>query len=414
MSDFDPSERAARGLVLRIAVTTGPHAGTTVQWSQPGTYLIGRGSHVQLSLSNDLIVALEHCRVELREHGCVIEDLGSRQGTLVNDRPATRSLIESGDSILVGMSQLVMTLTAFDASESTVLQRARWSPHAATVIGEDPSSPVEAGVLDIPGYKIVRKLGAGGMGVVYEAIDRRSRERVAIKTMIPVPGAARRAILMFQREMELLAKLQHERIVRFSASGEHAGQIYLVMEYVETIDLPALVAPLTEDRRLTVYCGLICQVLEALDFAHRQKLVHRDVKPRNILVRRDGRRISAKLADFGLAKNFELAGLSQLTADDELRGTLAFMPWEQLRDSRYAKPTVDIYSTAATLVYYLTGQSPGHVASPAQPEPLLAELPPGLAGVLAKALAEKPANRYATAAEMRRALLPFAKRGRSV
>lgn len=411
MSESIDPQKLESGLRLRVAVTTGPHAGTIVQWNSPGQYLIGRGAHAQLSLPHDLTASIEHCRIELGEHGCVIEDLGSRQGTLVNDRPSTRSLVESGDTILVGMSQLILTLTAFDARQSTVLLRDRWSTRAETVIGNETVECAPAGVLDFPGYKIVRKLGEGGMGVVYEAISRQSQERVAIKTMIPVPGAAQRFILMFQREMELLSKLRHERIVRFIASGLHAGQIYLVMEYVETVDLAALVAQREPQETVRIYCGIICQVLEALEFAHRQKFVHRDVKPRNILVSRDGRRIQAKLADFGLAKNFETAGLSQLTEDNELRGTPAFMPWEQVRDSRYAKPTVDIYSTAATLVYFLTGRSPGHVVA-SQPDELLADLPAKLSEILSRALAVNPDDRFPTAAEMRRALLPFIARPR--
>ena len=143
-------------------------------------------------------------------------------------------------------------------------------------------------------------------------------------------------------------------------------------------------------------------------FAIRTRRPLTSSRPSNILIVRNGRRLQAKLADFGLAKNFELAGLSQLTADNELRGTPAFMPWEQLRDSRYSKPTVDIYSAAATLVYYLTGQSPGHSTSGSSPLDNLGHLPTGLRDVLDKALAAQPKHRYATAAELRHALLPFA------
>jgi serine/threonine protein kinase len=286
------------------------------------------------------------------------------------------------------------------------------------------------GVLDIPGYSLVKKLGQGGMGVVYEATRRDTGERVAIKTIVPAPGTADRSIQLFRREMKLLAQLEHPRIVRFIDSGEHAGQLFLVMDYVECVDLKAAVSPLTPKRRIDVYCGIICQVLEALEYAHQRKLVHRDVKPGNILVSRSGRRLYAKLADFGLAKNFEMAGLSQLTADNELRGTPAFMPWEQLRNSRYAKPAVDIYSIAATLYFYLTGHAPGHTAP--QRGPLLgitsifrgagrsatdspaaasacdfSSIPEGLAIVLGKALSSEPKQRYATASAMREAIMAY-------
>jgi serine/threonine-protein kinase len=403
------NQNDAVGLCVRIAVETGPHAGTVVTWQRPGSYLIGRGTHTQLALPHDLTASVEHCRLEIKEHGCVIQDLGSRQGTLVDGAPQTRALVESGSTIQVGMSQLALTISAAADPEATVLRRSQWTATGATVIAAEGHVAGEpAGVLDIPGYSISRKLGAGGMGVVYEARRRASGERVALKTIIPVPGAGQSSILLFRREMELLSQIEHPRIVRFIESGEHAGQIYLVMEYVDAVELATLVERIPRDRQIQIYCAVICQVLEALEFAHQRKLVHRDVKPRNILVSRGGRRLHVKLADFGLAKNFELAGLSQLTGDNEIRGTPAFMPWEQLQNSRYAKPAVDIYSTAATLFYYLTGRSPGH-SSPSSPMELT-DLPAGLADALRQALAADPRERFPTAAAMREALLPFSRR----
>jgi serine/threonine protein kinase len=265
-------------------------------------------------------------------------------------------------------------------------------------------------VLDIPGYALVRQIGKGGMGVVYEAHRKPGGERVAIKTIIPAPGAAHRQVQLFLREVEVQSQLEHPRIVRFIQSGEHAGQVFLVMEYVETVDLGPLLAPLPRPKQVQVYCGIICQVLEALDYAHQRKFVHRDVKPRYILVTRDGSRLKAKLADFGLAKNFERAGLSQLTGDNEVRGTPAFMPWEQFQSSRYAKPAVDIYAAGATLYHYLTGRSPGHTASPEGAVTGLDDVPPALAPILSLALVLEPQQRFATAGEMRSALLPFARR----
>ncbi|MEJ7591091.1 MAG: serine/threonine-protein kinase [Planctomycetaceae bacterium] len=304
---------------------------------------------------------------------------------------------------------------------------------SATLIGdgESTSDMRGPGFLDIPGYTVRRKLGEGGMGVVYEALRHEQKDRVAIKTIIPAQGTQRRAIDLFQREMTMLSRLEHPHIVRFLGGGEFAGQIYLVMEYVESVDVQTFAAELSSEGRIRLYCGIACQILSALDHAHQQKLVHRDVKPRNILVSREKNRFSAKLADFGLAKNFEQAGLSQLTADNEIRGTPAFMPWEQFQNSRYAKPAVDIYSTAATLFYYLAGKSPGHTnpsgrstttlgsfishfkrsqSDKAQSTEIpegLSTLPEGLAEVLNRALASAPRHRFPTATAMRESLLPF-------
>lgn len=411
--------------LVQVEVEAGPHAGTAGAWYQRGSYLIGRAAHAHLSLAHDIVASLEHCRLEVSERGCAIHDLGSRQGTMLNGRSISQSPLKSGDVLEVGMSRLRITIGALLAAPR---QR---TPADASTAGFAAQLDPAPGLLDIPGYMVRRKVCEGGMGVVYEAACRETGERVALKTIIPAPGTGRRAIEMFRREMKVLAELEHPRIVRFIDSGEHAGQLFLVMDYVECVDLEALMRPLAADRRLQVYCGVVCQALEALQYAHDRKLVHRDVKPGNILVTRNGPRLEAQLADFGLAKNFEMAGLSQLTADNEIRGTPAFMPWEQLRNSRYAKPTVDIYSAAATLYYYLTGRAPGHTeprrssllsvtasflgisqlasrnARPAAPATDFSDIPNGLADVLRKALSSEPRQRYASAAAMRQAILLF-------
>jgi serine/threonine-protein kinase len=330
------------------------------------------------------------------------------------------------------MSELLVTVSTGEYPEETVIGNVSdMDSIGPTMTSESMSVRQTPGLLDIPGYTILRKLGEGGMGIVYEALRAEQNDRVAIKTIIPNKGTPRQAIELFQREMTLLSKLQHPHIVGFLGGGEFAGQIYLVMEYVETVDVQTFAKDLASAERVRLFCGIACQILSALDHAHQQKLVHRDVKPRNILVTRDGKRFAAKLADFGLAKNFEQAGLSQLTADNEIRGTPAFMPWEQFQNSRYAKPAVDLYSTAATLFYYLTGKSPGHTNPSGRSQTTLgsflslfarsqsnaaaevaistelSDLPSGLAAVLNRALASAPKHRFPSALEMRDALLPF-------
>jgi eukaryotic-like serine/threonine-protein kinase len=389
---------------LRIAVQDGPHAGTVVDFSHAGEYLVGRNAAAHVSLVHDLLASVEHCRIELNERGCIISDLGSRQGTLVNGRAVKREFLSSGDEIKVGMSRLTVSITDPVDHGTTVIRRGDWSQAGAPANAGAATASVS--VLDLPGYTIVRKIGAGGMGVVYEARQNVTGNRVAIKTMIPVPGAPRQAVQLFLREVEVLSQLQHPRIVRFVEAGHHAGQVYLVMEYVETIDLLKVVDTISRPKQIQVYCGIIGQILEALDYAHVRKLVHRDIKPGNVLVSRDNNRIAAKLADFGLAKNFEHAGLSQMTADGEIRGTLSFMPWEQLQNSRYARPLVDIYSAGATLFWFLTGKAPGHVSALGKSAADWG-IPRELAAVIDQSLAERPGDRFQSASEFRNALAPF-------
>lgn len=428
-----PDSHQKPPISVRVVVGSGPHAGMVVSWKS-GRYVIGRNVQASLALPHDLVASPEHCCLMIDDRGCRIQDLGSRSGTHVNGRPVKTAEICSGDNLRIGMSDLLVNICSSASLDPTVIGNlAESDASEATAISGVTSTAKAAGLLDIPGYTIRRKLGEGGMGVVYEALRLADNDRVAVKTIIPNQGTTRRAIQLFQREMNLLSRLDHPHIVRFLDSGEFAGQIYLVMEHVETVDVQAFAKDLALDKRIQLFCGIACQILAALDHAHQQKFVHRDVKPRNILVAREKNRFTAKLADFGLAKNFEQAGLSQLTADNEIRGTPAFMPWEQFQNSRYAKPAVDIYSTAATLFYYLTGKSPGHTnpsgrsqttlgsfislfarsqsndAQAAEVSDALSVLPVGLAEVLNRALASTPKHRFPNALKMREALLPFVK-----
>jgi len=403
---------------VEIIVESGPHRGLVARWQTPGTYLIGRAAHAQLALVHDVAAGLEHCQVVISPGGCALRDLGSRQGTLRNGKSVSQVPLRCGDVIEVGISKMRVTLGSAGGSR---LQETK-THHSE---GGGAAAPRSA-FLMIPGYQIVAKIGEGGMGVVYEARREQTNERVAIKTIIPAAGASTRRIQLFNREMKVHADLQHPRIVRYLESGEHAGQFYFAMEYVDCVRLDEVVKDLPKPRRIELYCGLVFQILEALEFAHERKLVHRDLKPGNILIERRDNKLNAKLADFGLAKNFETAGLSQLTADDEIRGTPAFMPWEQLQRSRYAKPTVDLYAAAATLFYFIVGRPPGHTQPELSwmtsascllsgkrppkkpPGPLeadLATLPPSLSAFFHQALATDPRKRFPTAAAMRDALL---------
>jgi len=403
---------------VEIIVESGPHRGLVARWQAPGTYLIGRAAHAQLALVHDVAAGLEHCQVVISPDGCALRDLGGRQGTLRNGKSVSQVHLRSGDVIEVGISKMRVTLV----SAASRLQETK-SHHSE---GGAAAAAHRNAFLNIPGYQIVAKIGEGGMGIVYEARREQSNERVAIKTIIPVAGASTRRVQLFNREMKVHADLQHPRIVRYLESGEHAGQFFFAMEYVDCVRLDEVVKDLPKPQRIELYCGLVCQILEALEFAHERKLVHRDLKPGNILIERRDNRLHAKLADFGLAKNFESAGLSQLTADDEIRGTPAFMPWEQLQRSRYAKPTVDLYAAAATLFYFIVGRPPGHTQPELSwmtsascllsgkrppkrpPGPLevdLASMPRPLSAFFHQALATDPRKRFPTAAAMRDALL---------
>jgi serine/threonine protein kinase len=214
--------------------------------------------------------------------------------------------------------------------------------------------------------------------------------------------------------------LDHKRIIKFHTVGIAAGQLYLVVEYVETINFDEILQRRQEPRTVRLLCGFICQVLEALAYAHRLGFVHRDVKPSNVLVFRQEAKYRTKLADFGLAKSFESAGLSSVTTMGECRGTIAYMAPEQLKDPRSSQPSADLFSTAATLYEFLSGKSPYDFAS--SPNPVMAvmdgrmvpldqwrpDLPRPLLHLVNRGLARRPEERFPSADTMRRELIGFA------
>jgi Protein kinase domain len=256
------------------------------------------------------------------------------------------------------------------------------------------------------GYRIEAVIGAGGMGVVYRATDMRLGRPVALKVIVPARSRDERFRSRFLRESQLAASLDHSHIVPVYEAGESDARLYLAMRYVEGTDLRTLLAreaPLDADRAL----GLLTQVADALDAAHGRDLIHRDVKPANILVTEESGREHCYLSDFGLSRSADRA-----TAHDgptELSGTFAYTAPEQIAGGP-VDGRADVYSLACVLYECLAGRTPfeGKRAM-AVLFAHMQEEPPGLAGltmldgVLGRALAKDPAERHATCADLIRA-----------
>jgi len=276
----------------------------------------------------------------------------------------------------------------------------------------------------VPGYTIVEQLGQGMMGTVHRAIQKSTGREVAIKLIIPNRGGSEKETQMFLREASILSQLDHPRIVRFHELGMIAGQFFIVMDYVPTIDFGRLIAKQKPESRVRIPCAIVCQIRDALTYAHPLSIIHRDVKPANILLSKPHGKLKCRLADFGLAKNYTNAGFSEITNDGDARGTVAFMPPEQLLDCRYAKPAADIYATGATLYRFLSGSHAfefsdrrNAVAQVLQDEitPLgerCPELPSALIQVVHCAMEKDPDKRFTSAQEMYEALVPFSKRNK--
>ena len=198
------------------------------------------------------------------------------------------------------------------------------------------------------------------------------------------------------------------------------GQFWFAMEYVAGTNLETLAKADPGRYPIKQACRLTCQMLKGLEQAHHLGFVHRDIKPENILIAQVPDGLTVKISDFGLAKSFRGVGLSGLTFSGEMRGTVPFMPPEQMLDFKTVTPLADLYATAATLYYILSCQymydepsGGGDLIRMLLEEPPIpirdrrADVPPALGDVLAKCLARDPKDRYPDATSMSRALKPY-------
>lgn len=264
------------------------------------------------------------------------------------------------------------------------------------------------------GYTVVRLLGAGGMGEVYLAEHPRLPRRDALKVLPVELTADREYHERFNREAEIVANLWHPHIVSVHDRGEFAGQLWLSMDYVEGTDAARLLQA-RGGRGLPPgdVVRLVSAVADALDYAHERRLLHRDVKPSNILLSQsDTGRQRIMLADFGIARVVDDS--DGLTATDMTVGTVAYAAPEQLLGEAL-DGRADQYALAATAFHLLTGQQLFAHTNPAvvisqhltAPPPAIADRVPELSGlgpVFSKALAKKPQDRYGTCNEFADAL----------
>jgi serine/threonine protein kinase len=203
-------------------------------------------------------------------------------------------------------------------------------------------------------YRILECVGQGGMGSVYRALHVRLNRQVAVKILKSERMESSEAISRFAREMRVLAQLEHRHIVRALDAGEQDGIPYFVMEFVSGINLSQLVRRLGP-LPVPEACSIARLAASALQYAHEQKVIHRDVKPSNLMITAEG---EVKLLDLGLAQILELKVEDSLSRADQVLGTLAYMSPEQLSGRQQVTRQSDIYSLGVTLHELLTGQRP--------------------------------------------------------
>ena len=433
-----------------LEATAGPLKGRRFVFQEHDTFVFGRSRDCHAHLSkDDKFSSRHHFLLEVNPPQARIRDLGSLNGTYINGvkyggrraeetpqeaiyRGQSEVNLKDRDEIQVGDTVLRILMTATSDSveiscqvcgtDISTLPEGRFCKSCATTLeaGDHVSNQLltEATQLktvigdQIAAYQIVDLLGRGGMGTVHRARRLADGEMVALKVMIAKVMVDDHARDMFIREIEITKELDHPNIVQLFDHGAKGNVFFFVMDLCPKGSLQNLLEerrrPLSPDEAVP----LILDALEGIAFAHKRGIVHRDIKPENILLAVDGGGTRALVADFGLAKNFELAGLSGLTATGMAAGTPKFMPCEQLLHYRYVNPVSDLWSIGATLYYLLTGKLPREF--PAHRDPIEVvlhggfiplrdrdpKLPKDLCEVIDRTLSDEPDRRPQSAEEL--------------
>jgi len=260
-------------------------------------------------------------------------------------------------------------------------------------------------------YRVLEKIGAGGMGVVYRAHDEQLERDVALKVLPPRALTDERTRQRFRKEALALARLNHPNIGAIYEFGSEGGTDFLVMELVSGVTLDARLAGVALPEREVLRLG--AQLADGLDAAHSQGIVHRDLKPGNVRISQDNR---LKILDFGIAQfvqaEADSAATATLTLPNEIVGTVAYMAPEQIRGQK-ADARTDIYSTGVVLYEMATGKRPFPETSgpqlisailerpPSPPSSRNQGISPALESIIVKAIDKDPERRYQSARELR-------------
>lgn len=344
--------------------------------------LVGRGAACGLRIEDDL-ASRQHAQIDRAGDQYILRDLGSRNGTRLNGASVGSAPLAFGDEIAIGHIRLLF-------------------------VEQAPSALVGS---DVAGYRVLEQIGSGGMGIVYRAHQLTLDRVVALKVLHPRLIAQPKFITRFLREARAAGALNHVNLVHVHDVGQWRDTYYYAMEYVDGHTV------FEELRRHGAFLpsraiAITLQVATALAHAHARGILHRDVKPENIMLANDG---TAKLADLGLATSAQLEDPNRERGPDgriRVWGSPSYMAPE-VATGRAADPRSDLYSLGATLFHMLAGRAPFHGGTAseilkkhvAEPLPDLHHLAPhpipqDIIPIIERLMAKRPERRYPTADEL--------------
>ncbi|REJ97788.1 MAG: FHA domain-containing protein [Planctomycetota bacterium] len=417
--------------MLLLNIQSGPDAGLRRELTSRETLLIGRGEACGLQLS-DGSVSRVHCRVTVSGGRVFVEDAGSRWGTLINGTPIETQELKPGDRIVIGDTELELELRS-PAAETVAPARRRVlndtaEPERAASLEEDPHSP-ESGperppaapaapygiqkLTDLVGekflkYRVGSVVARAGSGMVFRALDSEEDRTVALKVYWPDFFQDENAVQRFLRAVKTMVGMEHTNLVKLHAAGRFQNLCFTASEFIEGQSVTQIIARVgiagMLDWRRAFHIAL--GVTEALEFAHERNIIHRNIRPSNILIRESDDRV--KLGDLMLAKAIDEMGTARITKPGEVVGDVCFLAPEQVSGETHVDGRADLYSLGATLYAVLTGRPPfegttadviGKVITqpPEPPTKHHLAIPPAFEGLVLRMLAKRPEDRFASA-----------------
>ncbi|MBI5367458.1 MAG: protein kinase [Planctomycetes bacterium] len=457
---------------VQLVITNGQLAGTVVPVGEGQSVTFGRSDMSDIVLPDGKASRL-HCKVQNEAGACKVYDLNSSNGTFVNNNRIQTSSLEAGDELIVGETVLIYEVAGTDPSSikprlgsnlkpaPSADPRTISSPRSPTIeeiespaAGKGPGIAVTAPpagpfmqahkfcakcgrviprkeVVDgkarevdgkafcadcadpylgrvIGNYKILEKVGQGSMGIVFRAQHVTMERPAALKILFEYLTLNKNMVKRFLREARAGASLSHPGLVQLYDAGEEEGIYYIAMEFVNGDNMADLLekqGPLPLARGMDV----AMQMAQVLDYAHKRQMVHRDIKPGNVILSHDG---TAKLIDMGTAKSLQESGLSELTKTGMGIGTINFMSPEQIFDAKNVDHRADEYSMGAMFYYMFTCRLPFQAKSPKEflakvssekidsPKKYNPALPNELCKVIERMMARNAKDRYPTPLEL--------------
>ena len=404
---------------MQLIVIAGPDKGKSFPLTPGEAILIGRSQATQTRLA-DPHVSKVHCELEVGEHGATLSDSNSTGGTFVNGKRVSQQELKSGDVIRVGETQLRFVSGAAASEASTVAPGDMPSPRPAAAPSTESLAALSGQTLGH--YEIGPVIAKGHTGVVFKAKDAKDGQVVAFKVLSPEVSRDEDDMQRFVRAMKTMMPLKHPNLVTIFGAGKSSSYCWIAMEYVDGESLTQVIARIGVagmlDWRNSLRTGI--HIARALEYAHNQQIIHRNIMPPNILVRSSDK--VAKLGDLMLAKALEGTLAQQITNPGELLGDVNYMSPERTHHgTSEIDGRSDIYGLGATLYALLTGRPPFadvslvetitkiRKADPEKPKKFQMAIPDLFEGAVLKMLSKRPDQRYQTAGELVKDLERIAK-----